>query len=1268
MFIFNGHVRALFSFFFVFTFLTPAFAQEALLQTPFGNLQADKKINQDANKTIEYSPQQGLILPAALPIESNKIVRLKQEASSASKIAHPSRAMARQLRNNSNLKNSRGWPLTNAQKVEQTKRQDLFYGESKSNFPGHLVSKPEVAKKKVVTRQRYPGRDKVETRLEYSRSQPSRFPTNKVKPLGHSVQVEKAVRAKSGRSQSSVLGDDNYEPNDYLSSAYDLSYDEGTWLSNVSGWGIQYDDDWYEIYVEPGYLEVTIQADFEHAYGDIDIALYNSNGTRLDSSTGTGDGEYINYEVSSSGYYYIKVYYSDVGNYYDLIWYTDYTGPVWEEDDYEPNDTRSSSYDLSYDEDTWLSSISGYGAQFDEDWYEIYVDYFYQRVILDLRFYDSEGDIDMALYNSSGNLVTSSQSSSDDEFIDYTVSDPGYYYVKIYYGNQGNPYDFKWYTLAGGNPFEEDNYEQNDSLGQSYNLSGYENVWLSQINGEGAQFDEDWYKIYLEPGYQRVIVDLRFEDDYGDIDLKLYNGSGSQLASSTSTSDDEYIDFTVSQPGYYYLKVYHANTGNPYDLLWYSLQGGIYEDNYEQNDSFGSAYDLRNHENTWLSNLHGYGTQTDDDYFKIQVDPDYQEVTLDLRFTHAYGDIDMILYNSSQQQVAASRSGSNDEFINVIVPDPGTYYVKIFYGNQGNTYDFIWYTDYSYVNQNTPVAPNQLTAEADGSETVLLDWQWDDPNYDPGHQGEDHYRFEVQRFENGSWTTIVHTESVDFLYFDDVTVQPGHNYKYRVRATNVNGNSAWSNEANVNVPDLVPQKPQNLSGVATSPNSVDLSWTWNDPVYVGQSGYGYNLARRRPNGSWSLVASSLNINARNFTDSTVSPDTRYEYRIRAYNPNGVSSWSNVTTVDVPREPTPVAAPENLLAFQSGDSEIHLTWNDRANNEQRFEVERRNLAGGDFSIVGTVAAVTSNTANRTAKFTDHSVAAGNSYEYRVRAIDLLASNYSNTSSTRVAFAGESCSNADAVACLVDDRYEVKVYWRDQHGTGRTGVGHRIAEKQTEQSAFFWFFGPDNVELVVKTLDASTSPNFNHNWVFHGSLSDVEYYVVVRETDTGRVKTYHNTKNNYCGNADTSAFSQVEGLNSSPSFQDLATALSPNITSRQEAPSVCAANDTTMCLNEGRFQVKVNWDTTGFNSNPQQGPGHVIPYSDLSGFFWFFGSNNVELIVKVLDGNDLNGKFWLFYGALSNVKYDLEVKDTQTGLVKVYHNSAGNICGVPDTSAF
>jgi hypothetical protein len=53
---------------------------------------------------------------------------------------------------------------------------------------------------------------------------------------------------------------------------------------------------------------------------------------------------------------------------------------------------------------------------------------------------------------------------------------------------------------------------------------------------------------------------------------------------------------------------------------------------------------------------------------------------------------------------------------------------------------------------------------------------------------------------------------------------------------------------------------------------------------------------------------------------------------------------------------------------------------------------------------------------------------------------------------------------------------------------------------------------------------------------------------------------------------------------------------------------------------------------------------------------------------LDGRAFNQKFWVFYGALSDVEYMIAVTDTVTGTVKTYFNPGGRLASVADTAAF
>jgi photosystem II stability/assembly factor-like uncharacterized protein len=113
-----------------------------------------------------------------------------------------------------------------------------------------------------------------------------------------------------------------------------------------------------------------------------------------------------------------------------------------------------------------------------------------------------------------------------------------------------------------------------------------------------------------------------------------------------------------------------------------------------------------------------------------------------------------------------------------------------------------------------------------------------------------------------------------------------------------------------------------------------------------------------------------------------------------------------------------------------------------------------------------------------------------------------------------------------------------------------------------------------------------------------------------------------------------------------------------------PEPCVPGLTTLCLQEGRFRIEAAW--TDFLGGT--GIGHPIPMTHETGGLWFFTPTNLELVVKVLDGRDTNGKFWVFVASLTSVDFTLAITGTETGKQKVYYNPPGHMASFADTDAF
>jgi uncharacterized protein YfaP (DUF2135 family) len=282
-------------------------------------------------------------------------------------------------------------------------------------------------------------------------------------------------------------------------------------------------------------------------------------------------------------------------------------------------------------------------------------------------------------------------------------------------------------------------------------------------------------------------------------------------------------------------------------------------------------------------------------------------------------------------------------------------------------------------------------------------------------------------------------------------------------------------------------------------------------------------------------------------------------------------------------------------------------------------------------------------------------------------------------TKTITVGPVCAASATELCLNSSRFKVRVSWRVP-SQGTSGAGNAVP--LTSDTGYFWFFTASNVELVIKVVDGRS---FNGKfWVFYGALSDVEYTIAVTDTQTGAVKTYFNPSGRLGSVADTDAFagslaaptaesrvqspeSKVENLPPERTLVGRDPDLGPWTLDlgHARANAACAANSTTLCLNAGRFQVRVTWRVPAQGTS---GSGTAVALTSDTGYFWFFSANNIELVLKVVDGRAFNNAFWVFYGALSNVEYTITVTDTQTGSVKTYVNPSGQLGSVADTSAF
>jgi hypothetical protein len=261
---------------------------------------------------------------------------------------------------------------------------------------------------------------------------------------------------------------------------------------------------------------------------------------------------------------------------------------------------------------------------------------------------------------------------------------------------------------------------------------------------------------------------------------------------------------------------------------------------------------------------------------------------------------------------------------------------------------------------------------------------------------------------------------------------------------------------------------------------------------------------------------------------------------------------------------------------------------------------------------------------------------------------------------------SCAPGATTLCVNGSRFAVGVTWATPDGNA--GAGQAVS--LTSDTGYFWFFTPNNVEMVAKVVDGrALNGSF---WVFAGGLTNVDALTTVIDTTTGAVRTYRNPQGTpFQPIQDSNAFPAATTPQTESRLEDTDDSASenPGLSTLDLRPSLeaaaCSPNATTLCLNNGRFQVQTQWTTP----DGRNGPGQAASLTGDTGYFWFFTSNNVEMVVKAVNGCGFNASYWVFAGGLTNVNVVTTVTDTQTGAVRTYTNPQNTAFQpLQDTSAF
>jgi len=339
--------------------------------------------------------------------------------------------------------------------------------------------------------------------------------------------------------------------------------------------------------------------------------------------------------------------------------------------------------------------------------------------------------------------------------------------------------------------------------------------------------------------------------------------------------------------------------------------------------------------------------------------------------------------SNNEQNFRIERSINHGDFsVIATVTANTTYYTdNTVYTGYTYSYRVRAYNPYGYSNEYTNIAsatssavitpPQSLNANVVSSEQIDLTWSYAG-NTNPSTI------IERRTGTNGKWTEIANI-AAGVTKYSDTGLQPDTTYYYRIRAAGgayLLSTAYPSDSGGVSARTML-KKPINLSGYASSQNTMVLTWDSSNQVNE------YVIERKTGSGDFSVVAYGTYYN-KTWTDTELNPNTIYTYRVQAKNPDNFSEYSDEVVVITKF----IEPPSELKASAVSDSKVELTWKDNSTSEAGFEIWRKTGKEGTWQKIASP--------RYTSKFSDTTAKAGTEYYYKVRAYALLSDGTAYTS--------------------------------------------------------------------------------------------------------------------------------------------------------------------------------------------------------------------------------------------------------------------------------
>jgi len=335
-----------------------------------------------------------------------------------------------------------------------------------------------------------------------------------------------------------------------------------------------------------------------------------------------------------------------------------------------------------------------------------------------------------------------------------------------------------------------------------------------------------------------------------------------------------------------------------------------------------------------------------------------------------------------------------------------------------------------------PGAPSSVTATAASSSSITVSWL--------SVTGATGYKVYRSTSYNGLYDSVGTTTSTSFT---NTGLSANTTYYYKVSAYNSSGASSQSSYDYATTPIAIPAVPSGVSATAASSSSITVSWS----SVTGATGYKIYRSTIY-NGTYDSVGTTTS--STSFTNTGLSSNTTYYYKVSAYNSSGASSMSSYAYAM-----TPLSTPSSVTATAASSSSITVSWSS-VTGASGYAVYRSTSAFGTYSYV---------TSTSYTSYTDTYLSSGTTYYYKVSAYN---SDYVESSQSSYTYATTPLaipSVPSGVSASVASSSSITVSWSSVTGA----TEYNVYRYNFNTSSFEWWASTSSTSYTNTGLSSGTT---------------------------------------------------------------------------------------------------------------------------------------------------------------------------------------------------